>query len=171
MRLIAQRLMLSSVGAETRLIYVQGEIINKKPKLKKPADGKRFHVYCSPLNAGAAAVIDEVARAFGFTVEQTNEMSELGHCAKFVVYLTALTWRSAETSAQFADEVRKAMDLGMSVLLVHEMPGVGGQEARHGCEFKTFFDHPDGARGPEAAKAASPTRAVRAPLDTAHSNR
>ena len=62
MRLIAQRLMLPSVGAETRLIYVQGEIINKKPKLKKPADGKRFHVYCSPLNEGAKAVVEEVVQ-------------------------------------------------------------------------------------------------------------
>ena len=180
MRLIATRLLPEETlaakgdakGGAQRGLYVQGELVNKTPVLKELASDKRFHVYCSPLNAGAAAVIDEVARAFGFTVEQTNEMSELGHCAKFVVYLTALTWRSAETSAQFADEVRKAMDLGMSVLLVHEMPGVGGQEARHGCEFGTFFDHPDGARGPDAAKAASPTRAVRAPLDpTPHSTR
>ena len=166
MRLIATRLlpeeMLAAKDGAKRGVYVQGEVDNRKTALKKPASDKRFHVYCSPLNEGAAAVIDEVGKAFGFTVEQTNEMSELGQCAKFVVYLTALTWRSGETSDQFADEVRRAMDLGVSMLLVHEMPGVGGQEARHGCEFGTFFDHPDGARGPDAAKAASPATAVRA---------
>ena len=170
MRLIATRLlpeeMLAAKGGAKRGakrgVYVQGEVVNKTPALEEPASGKRFHVYCSPLNVGAAAVIDEVGKASGFTVEQTNEMSELGQCAKFVVYLTALTWRSGETSAQFADEVRRAMDMAVPLLLVHEMPGVGGQEARHGCEFGTFFDHPDGARGPDAAKAAFPTRAVRA---------
>ena len=176
MRLIATRLlpeeMLAAKDGAQRGVYVQGEVVNRKTALKKPASGKRFHVYCSPLNEGAAAVIDEVGKAFGFTVEQTNEMSELGQCAKFVVYLTALTWRSGETSAQFADEVRRAMDMAVPLLLVHEMPGVGGQEARHGCEFGTFFENQDGARGPDAAKAASPPRAVRAPLDTTpHSNR
>ena len=37
------------------------------------------------------------------------------------------------------------MALDVPLLLVHEMPGIGGQEARHGCEFGTFFSHPDGA--------------------------
>ena len=39
----------------------------------------------------------------------------------------------------------RAMDVGVHVLLVHEMPGSGGQEARFGCEFGCFFSHPDGA--------------------------
>ena len=33
----------------------------------------------------------------------------------------------------------------VQLLLVHEMPGVGGQEARHGCEFGTFFSCAEGA--------------------------
>ena len=140
MRLIATRLLpektLAAKDGAKRGVYVQGEVANMKTALKKPASDKRFHVYCSPLNEGAAAVIDEVGRAFGLTVERTSELSELGQCHKFVLYLTALTWGSGETvSAQIADEVRKAMDLGVPLLLVHEMPGVGGQEARHGCAF------------------------------------
>ena len=102
MRLIAKRLL----PEETKAIYVQGEIINKTPKLKKPTDGKRFHVYCSPLNEGAAEAMREVDKAFGFTVVQSSELAELDRCAKIVVYLTALTWRSGEKSAQFADEAR-----------------------------------------------------------------
>lgn len=82
---------------------------------------------------------------FGFGVQQTADLAQLQQCAKCVVYLTALTWRSGERSAQFADEVRMAMDAEIPLLLVHEMPGVGGQEARHGCEFGTFFGHPEGA--------------------------
>jgi len=38
----------------------------------------------------------------------------------------------------------KARDLGVNVLLVHEMPGAGGQEARFGCEFSSFFACVDG---------------------------
>ena len=37
------------------------------------------------------------------------------------------------------------MDLNVHVLLVHEMPGVGGQEARFSCDFSAFFACPDGA--------------------------
>ena len=45
-------------------------------------------------------------------------------------------------------EVRKAMDAGISILLVHEMIGVGGQEDRFGCEFGDFFrSEPDGTPG------------------------
>ena len=86
-----------------------------------------------------------MAAVFGFKVQQTSDLAELEQCAKFVVYLTALTWRSGATSTAFADEVRMALDAEIPLLLVHEMPGVGGQEARHGCEFGTFFGHPEGA--------------------------
>lgn len=56
MRLIAVRLLPEKAGA----VYVQGEIVHKKPALKKPATGKRFHVYCSQLNGGAVAVMEEM---------------------------------------------------------------------------------------------------------------
>ena len=41
-------------------------------------------------------------------------------------------------------QVRNAMDAGVHLLLVHEMPGAGGQEARHGCEFGNFFSCAEG---------------------------
>jgi len=40
------------------------------------------------------------------------------------------------------------MDLGVHILLAHEMPGVEA-EARHGCEFNSFFTCADGATPPE----------------------
>ena len=84
-------------------------------------------------------------RLSGSGVSYCTDISELEVCAQFMVYLNAVTWRSGKASSAFADEVRKAMDKEMSILLVHEMPGIGGQEARHGCEFGTFFSHLDGA--------------------------
>merc|ERR1711871_1278821 len=37
------------------------------------------------------------------------------------------------------------MDLGVHILLAHEMVGSGGQEDRHGCEFSSFFSCKEGA--------------------------
>ena len=48
----------------------------------------------------------------------------------------------------FAAEVDRAMSLGVRVILAHEMPGIGGQEARHGAEFVTFFACEHGATPP-----------------------
>jgi len=64
-----------------------------------------------------------------------------------LLYLTGETWtRGIDESDALAAELTRAMDLEeVNVLLSHEMPGVGGQEARHGCEFATFFSCPDGA--------------------------
>ena len=47
--------------------------------------------------------------------------------------------------AALGAELMKAMDLGVHILLVHEMPGAGGQEQRFGCEFVDFFSCADGA--------------------------
>ena len=62
-----------------------------------------------------------------------------------ICYLTGQTWTSGEASTAFALEVEQAMDAGVSLLLVHEMSGVGGQAARHACEFGDFFACDDGA--------------------------
>jgi len=60
-------------------------------------------------------------------------------CDHMLVYLTGLTWTSGKMSTALAAEVEQAMDAEVHLLLVHEMPGVGEQEARHGCEFGEFF--------------------------------
>lgn len=98
------------------------------------------------------------------------------NCLDVLLYLTGQTWTRGEESTALAEEIRKAMDLGVHVLLVHEMPGVGGQEARFGCEFGSFFGHPDGATPGDllkrgiysevavALKARSQGRTLRSPL-------
>ena len=74
MRLIAQRLLPVEGGAAPRRVYVQGEIVHKKPRLKKVAAGKRFHAYCSSLNDGAAAIIKDVGGAW-FALDRTRRSS------------------------------------------------------------------------------------------------
>jgi hypothetical protein len=62
-----------------------------------------------------------------------------------LVYLTSKTWTRRHVSEAFAAQVRYAMRCHVRLLLAHEMTGVGGQAARHGCEFSTFFACDDGA--------------------------
>jgi hypothetical protein len=74
-----------------------------------------------------------------------QDIDKLGDCDCMLVYLTSQTWTSAEASSMLGSEVGRAMDAPVSLLLTHEMPGVGGQEGRFGCEFARFFSCDDGA--------------------------
>ena len=127
--------------------YLQGEltITSFKLTLPKPKGGKEFHIYCSPSNVGSAELISEVSKALSLNIKVTRSISDLGKCERMLVYLNELTWTSGETTARFANEVVHAMDQNMPLLLCHEMPGVGGQAGRHGCEFDLFFNNEQGA--------------------------
>lgn len=83
----------------------------------------------------------------------TTDATKLQQCDHMMLFLTGQTYtRGDDASDALAKELTRAMDLNVHVLLVHEMPGVGGQEARHGCEFGTFFAHPKGATPSELLK-------------------
>ena len=69
----------------------------------------------------------------------TRKLDDLIHCERMLLYLNGLTWTSGEETAALAAEVAQALALGIPVQLAHEMVGEGGQEARHGCEFGSFF--------------------------------
>lgn len=73
------------------------------------------------------------------------DVKEMERCERFLVYLTEQTWTSGATSHAFAEEVLFAMVHGVPLLLVHEMPGIGGQEKRHACTFDIFFSNANGA--------------------------
>jgi len=75
----------------------------------------------------------------------TSDTNRLTECDHLLLYLTSQTWTRGEASVALAAEVHRAMDLKVHVLLAHEMPGAGGQEARFGCEFGSFFSCVDGA--------------------------
>ena len=161
MRLIAERLLPDGVGAT----YVDREIVNQKLKPLGPAS-RGFHVYCSERNPGALELMEEVSRERGYemqltakTTAKTSNMlflaadaANLVNCDHMLLYLTGQTWTCGEASAALGAELLKAMDLGIHVMLVHEMAGGGGQDARFGCEFSTFFGHPDGATPAELLK-------------------
>jgi len=158
MRQIAERLLPDAAGTT----YVDNEIVKQKLK-PLPPSSKAFHVYSSALNPGAAQLMDEVARARSFTLHldgeateetanalhMTTEAANLAKSDHMLLYLTSQTWTRPIESAQLAAELMEAIDFGVNVLLVHEMPGAGGQEARFGCEFASFFSCADGATPPE----------------------
>jgi len=162
MRRIAEQLLPDAAG----ITYVDREIINQKLKpLKLPS--KSYHIYCSALNPGATEVITEVSHERGFDMQLevaahrsrtanslhvTVEVAKLCDCDHMLLYLTSQTWTRAENSAALGLELMKAMDLEVNVLLVHEMPGAGGQEARFGCEFGSFFACASGATPTELLK-------------------
>ena len=147
--------------------YLPKEIANEKVAWQPPT--KRYHIYCSPKNMGALELMKEFADHQGLTLQlgcrrrssllsgrgkrsvicttihATQDVDKLSECDAVLVYLTAQTWTRANASSVFGSEVGRAMDAGVRLLLVHEMLGVGGQEARFGCEFAKFFSCDDGA--------------------------
>lgn len=79
---------------------------------------------------------DATAQPVLLTAERADELTSCDH---LLVYLTARTWTSGAVSERFAEEVERAMEAGVHLLLVHEMPGVGGQEVHYACKFESFF--------------------------------
>jgi len=161
MRQIAERLLPDGVGTT----YVDGEIVGQKVKTLKPLNSGH-HVYCSALNLGAIELMAEVSLAKNITMQldsqgQNQETNTLyvttqagcmARCDHMVLYLTGRTWTRGAASRSLGEEVMRAMDDGIHILLAHEMTGAGGQETRFGCEFGDFFGHPDGATPHELLK-------------------
>ena len=125
---------------------MQGEVACKTVHLPPPnlIKGHQYHAFCSRNNPGSRELLEELAAAKSIEVRTTDRLDELDKCEHMLCYLTADTWTSGATSEAFADEIRRAMDTEMNVLLAHEMVGFGGQTERHGCEFSDFFACADG---------------------------
>ena len=131
MRLIAERLLPADHEAVR-------DVEQPPPlTLPSPRNGRQYHVYCSKSNPGAAALMEEVAKAQAIEIKSTSS-GGVEECEQMLVYLTAETWTGGERSVRLAAEVKDAMSRGVPLLLAHEMPGVG-QEGRHPAEFGAFF--------------------------------
>ena len=166
MRLIAERLLQAgsltplagpsrAVGSRAAMpgtVYVQGEKTIVRPTVGEPAPGKTLHLYCSPHNAGALELSQELVRTHPAPLRVTSDVGEMSACEHMALYLTGRTWTSANTTMALAHEVALAMQRGVHILLLHEMPGEE-QAARHGVEFGTFFADPDGATPGHLLKA------------------
>ena len=146
----------------TERYYVDGEIVSiRLGALPPPVQpGAAYHLYCSAHNLGAIELMEEASRERGFRLVNapfhhgepaanvlyvTSDPTQLSTCDHALLYLTSQTWTRGEASAALAAELSQAMECGVHVMLAHEMPGVGGQEARHGCEFGSFFACDEGA--------------------------
>ena len=151
MRLIAEHLL---PGNQCGTTFVQDEIINKVPCIAPPSRrlGHMHHLYVSPHNQGAEALIRELNQALGLEVQVTAQLDLLPTCAHFLVYLTSRTWTSGATSTAFAHEVAVAMDTGIHLLLAHEMEGTN-QATRDGCKFDSMFACDEGATPQELLQA------------------
>ena len=141
LRLIAEQLLPEGYGKT----YVQGEIVSRNlPALRVPSN--KFHIFRSEHNPGAEEFVTELMEKRGLsTLCVSSTLDELAECDHMLVYLNGLTWTSGMQSAAFAAHVTRAMDEAVHLMLVHEMPGPGGQDVRHGCEFGSFFACDDGA--------------------------
>ena len=163
MRLVAETLLsrgrvdtvLEELTRAASRTILQGEQTWQRPVLPEPRDGCTHHVYCSSQNEGAARLMREVASHFEpeLTIKITERIDDLPTSERMVLYLTSLTWTSGPKSDAFAQEIQRAMDAKVPLLLCHEMPGVGGQAERYGCPFDIFFEHEDGATPPQLLKA------------------
>jgi hypothetical protein len=77
--------------------------------------------------------------AYSVPSQVTQDLDQLDQCEGMLCYLNANTWTSSNASAKLASEIAHAMSRGVQVVLAHEMPGVGGQVARFGIPFGSFF--------------------------------
>ena len=94
------------------------------------------------------------SRKQGGVLYVTSDVAKMQACEHVLIYLTSQTWTRGELSEQLGAEINQAMDLELSIKLAHEMPGLGGQHSRHGCEFGTFFASPNGVCAREARTRA-----------------
>lgn len=141
MRLIAEAVLGCPAGATS--VHGEMRLDASRQRLLPPAPPLSYHLFVSTHNEGAAELVAELAAASvaprGFAVTTTADDAEMASCAHFLVYLTGRTWADADATAAFEAQLEAAMELGVSLLLVHEQPG-HGQERRHAVEFSRFFE-------------------------------
>ena len=128
-------------------IYMQGEAATGKIALPPPLKGRKYHLFCSPFNAGAQAFAEELKVAPVFvttgnkasaTLTYTADVTELAACDHMLVLLDGRTFTSGGDTANFIEHVHEAMRVGVHLNCIHEFPSVVGPP-RHECEFGLFF--------------------------------
>ena len=162
MRVMAEALLPTESLQRRQGTFLQGELVRQP--LPELSSTHVFHVYCSPFNAGAAEAVKEAAAAVERKLVVSESVDELPWCGCMLIYLNGRTWTSGDASEAFAKEVARAMKNDVKLLLCHEMEGLGGQEARHGCLFDIFFSNPNGAATPQELLQKSIYSSIATPL-------
>jgi len=146
-RLIAQNGILHGQAGD---LYLQGEAATAKVSLPPPLKGREYHLFCSPFNAGAKEVAEELKQSDVFVTEgrkasapltYTTEVSKLALCDHMLVLLDDRTWTSGKMTAKFVEHIHEAMKIGVHINCVHEFPSMVGppRHARHQVEFGLMF--------------------------------
>jgi len=145
-RLIAQNGILHGAGGE---LYMQGEAASVKIMLPPPLKGRRFHLFCSAFNVGAAGVAEELKNSDVFVTKGKKASAPLTYTTNvddlkradvdhMLVLLDDRTWTSNAATAALVEHIHEAMRVGVHVSCVHEFPAVVGPP-RHECEFGLMF--------------------------------
>ena len=150
-RLIAQNGILQGKGdnhGHTEL-YMQGEVAFGKITLPSPYGGRKYHLFVSPNDDGAAELVVNELNGTDILVKTdqkaspnvlwTSAIDELAQCDHMLLHLDELTWISGAKTAALVDEIHQAMRLGVHIICVHEFPGAVGPP-RHACEFGLMFN-------------------------------
>jgi len=93
---------------------------------------------------------DKSAAPRGNPLHLTCTDRDLQFCDHMLLYLNGRTWTRGEQSVKLADELLRALDMEVHVLLAHEMPSLeqrgGGDQDKHAaCEFQALFASANGA--------------------------
>ena len=143
MRLICERLLPEQYHGAT---YVHGSLESKNIAAPLLTQNRRFHLYCSPHNAGAERMTAELnnmitIRRQAEPLRVTQKLPELDQCEHMLVYLTSATWTRGATSVAFAIEVCEALRKGVHLMPVHEFPSaVDTDGQRCACAFNEFWN-------------------------------
>jgi hypothetical protein len=135
-RLIAEKGILRGQGGE---LYIQGEAATGKIMIPPPAYSRTYHLFCSPFNAGAADLVEELRASDVFCKKSaapayTTDIGQLTACDHMLVLLDERTWTSFEDTAQLVEHIHSAMRAAVHIICVHEFPSVVGPP-RHECGF------------------------------------
>ena len=95
-----------------------------------------FHIFVSRHCKGSMLLMNELAErqqqkekegddaGDQEVLQMTTNVKSLSKCAHMLVYLTADTWGEEKDIRAFVQEVKHAKELGVHLLLVHELPGL-----------------------------------------------
>ena len=152
-RQIVDRLLCPSVlGTEHRgATYVDGDrhapFALPPPQLPiGTSDGGRglpscaaYHLYVSPHNLGAMALIQEMQALFPTLATAlcvTDRLDDLGACSHMLLYLHEMTW---DDTPHLAKDIEEAMRLEIDLILCHEGTTMCEPGEKRGCDFGIFL--------------------------------
>ena len=120
---------------ERNHVYVESEPGTQEIAPPPLTHGRKFHLYCSPHNAGAEKIGTDLSQlleqlspdksrrdANKPLLKMTTSLEALDRCEHMLLYLTTKTWTNGKHSTELARELGKARRNGVHLLLVHELP-------------------------------------------------